>query len=78
MIFKWILYLTVFMAVSLSAWGEPSPGPSLGVPQKKKSRVIKQNERDAEGSQAPNHIQEESIPTSRYRLDGKELEVDPD
>ena len=55
------------------------PGAEPVVPAKKprpprQGPVIK----DAEGTEAPNRFEAETVIKSRYKLDGKPLEVDPD
>ncbi len=41
-------------------------------------RTARTREKEAEGSQAPNRFEADSVIKSRYQLDGEPLEVDPD
>jgi hypothetical protein len=43
---------------------------------KKKGRVTR--EKEAEGTEAPNRFEADTVLKSQYRLDGQPLEVDPD
>jgi hypothetical protein len=58
----------------------PSPLPERAkeISQKKSTKGKKIREKEAEGSQAPNRFEADTIIKSQYRLDGEPLEVDPD
>lgn len=59
-----------------AAPAEAAPIPVEATPPRKQRRmpVIK----DAEGTTAPNRFEAETVIKSRYSLEGKKLEVDPD
>lgn len=45
---------------------------------RKKGRVKRFREKEAEGTQAPNRFEADTVIKSQYQLDGQPLEVDPD
>jgi hypothetical protein len=77
--------LYIFLLASCG-WGAelwaqaiPAPAPSPQVeaspdPSKKGRRIGRQ----AEGSQAPNKFEADPVVQSKYQLNGRPLEVDPD
>ena len=52
-----------------------SPTPAAG---KKSRRNLIPAQKDAEGTEAPNRFQADTVIKSTYKLEGKTLEVDPD
>lgn len=61
-----------------SAVPEPAAQPSPTTRNPPPSRTARTSEKEAEGSQAPNRFEADSVIKSRYQLDGEPLEVDPD
>ncbi len=64
-----------------TAPSDPSAaGPSQGggVPSNKKAKKPLRREKEAEGNKAPNRFEADTVLKSRYKLNGKQLEVDPD
>ena len=61
---------------------EPNPAPtsdSAAPPVAKPRRVRRgAREKEAEGTQAPNRFEADTVIKSQYKLDGQPLEVDPD
>src|SRR6185295_5184196 len=53
---------------------EDQPKPKA----KKSSKGKRRSEKDAEGTQAPDRFEADTVPKSRYQLNGEHLEVDPD
>ncbi len=52
--------------------------PSAAVEKKGKKRKKFANDKEAEGTQAPNRFEQDLIIKSRYELNGQSLEVDTD
>jgi hypothetical protein len=62
---------------------QPTPAPSApgagpATAPRKAQGGKRAGEKEAEGTQAPNRFQADTVIKSQYKLDGQPLEVDPD
>ncbi len=60
---------------ALPPGSEPAPAPTAS---RKPRRTLAPAQKDAEGTEAPNRFQADTVIKSTYKLEGKTLEVDPD
>ena len=76
--FMLIMMLWVFgIAPSVFAEDEPSPvAPPKSVKKKHSGKLS--SEKEAEGTEAPNRFEADTVIKSKFQLDGQPLEVDPD
>lgn len=56
----------------------PSPLPNIETLPKKTSKGKRVREKEAEGTEAPDRFEADTVIKSKYRLNGEPLEVDPD
>ncbi len=62
---------------------QPVPAATPGTPGKASKTLKKKGKRsraetEAEGTEAPNRFEADTVIKSRYQLNGEQLEVDPD
>jgi hypothetical protein len=70
-------------AAAVETPSEPNPAPtsdSTAAPVAKPRSKVRRGarEKEAEGTQAPNRFEADTVIKSQYKLDGQPLEVDPD
>lgn len=73
-----LLAVTVLTILASEAIAEDKPVPRASPVSKKRAKGKRTREKETEGSQAPNRFEAGTVLKSRYELDGRPLEVDPD
>ena len=72
-----LVALLVFVSLAVQA-EEQTPEPAISPKPAPRAKGKRVREKEAEGTQAPNRFEADTVIKSKYELNGQSLEVDPD